>query len=91
MHTSLCGEKVQLKSQKSLDKNKKRKWKFIYRKVTLFYVLGLTLGLVLHGLYVNVVDGHDIGLKKNLQSLSINHILVSFYIHNCYRSTWRDW
>jgi hypothetical protein len=32
----------------------------------MFYVL--TLGLVLHGVYVNAVDGHDIRLK-NLQSL----------------------
>jgi hypothetical protein len=66
----------------------KRKRKFIYKKVTLFYVLGLTLGLVLHGVYVNVVDGHNVGLKKNLELLSINHILFSFYIHNHYRSAW---
>jgi hypothetical protein len=56
----------------------------------LFYVIGLMLALVLHGVYVNVVNGHDIGLKKNLQSLFINHILVPFYIHNHYCSTWRD-
>jgi hypothetical protein len=53
--------------------------KFYLQKVTLFYVLGLMVGLVLHGVYVNIVDGHDIGLKKNLKSQSINHILVSFF------------
>jgi hypothetical protein len=63
---------------------------YLQKRVTLFYVLGLTLGLVLHGVYVDVVDGHGIRLKKNLQSLSINHISVSFYIHNRYCSAWRD-
>jgi hypothetical protein len=81
--------------RKGLAKNREkhlikiRKENKIYlQKVTLFYILGLMLGLILHGVYVNVVDGHDIGLKKNLQSLSINHILVSFYIHNRYHSAW---
>jgi hypothetical protein len=36
------------------------------QKTYLVFVLGLTLGLVLHGVYVNLVDGHNIGLKKNL-------------------------
>jgi hypothetical protein len=47
--------------QKLTKTYKKIKTKAIYRLSTLFYVLGLTFGFILHDKDINIVKGHDIG------------------------------
>jgi hypothetical protein len=54
--------------------------------LTLFYVLGLTFGLILHDENINMVKGHDIGFEIHLKSLTIHHELISFHIHDGNRS-----
>jgi hypothetical protein len=36
--------------------------------LTLFYVLGLTFGLLLHGEDINMVKGHNVGFVINLKA-----------------------
>jgi hypothetical protein len=60
--------------------------KAIYKLHTLFYVVGLTFGLILHDKDVNIVKGHDIRFGIYLEPLTIHHELISFCIHDCNRS-----
>jgi hypothetical protein len=43
----------------------------------LFFVLGGTFGLFLHGEDVKMVKGHDVGFVVNLKPLSIHHKLIA--------------
>jgi hypothetical protein len=52
----------------------------------LFYVLGWTFGLFFHGEDINMVKGHNVGFVVNLKLLTIHHELITFHIHNGYRS-----
>jgi hypothetical protein len=50
--------------------------------LTLFYVLGLTFGLILHDEDINMVKGHNVRFVINLKSLTIHHELIIFHIHD---------
>jgi hypothetical protein len=72
------------KSSRETPENKKKK---LFTKIhALFFVLGGTFGLFLHGEDINMMKGHNIGFVVNLKSLTIHHKLIAVYIHNGYRS-----
>jgi hypothetical protein len=50
--------------------------------LTLFHVLGLTFGLILHDEDINMVKGHNVGFIINLKSLTIHHELITSHIHD---------
>jgi hypothetical protein len=54
--------------------------------LTLFYILGLTFGLILHDENINMVKGHNIPLVINLKPLTIHHEFITFHIHDGYHS-----
>jgi hypothetical protein len=66
------------KTLRETPKNKKN----IYKILTLFYVLGLTFGLFLHGEDINMVKRHNVGFVINLRSLTIHHELITFHIYD---------
>jgi hypothetical protein len=72
-----------VKLREKLQKNKR---KTIYKMLTLFYILGLTFELFLHGEDINMVKRNNIGFVINLKSLTIHHELITFHIHDGYRS-----
>jgi hypothetical protein len=49
---------------------------------TLFYVLGLTFGLILDGEDINIEKRHDVGFEIHLQPQTIRYELISFCIHD---------
>jgi hypothetical protein len=51
---------------------------------TLFYVLGLTFGLILHDENINVLKGYNVRFVTNLKPLTIHHELITFHIHDGY-------
>jgi hypothetical protein len=54
--------------------------------LTLFYVLGLTFGLILHDEDIIMVMEHNVGFVINLKPLTIHNELITFHIHDGYRS-----
>jgi hypothetical protein len=66
----------------NIMRNSRKKIRAICKLLTLFYILGLTFGLILHDENINMVKGHDIRFQIHLESLTINHELISFHIHD---------
>jgi hypothetical protein len=66
--------------------SRKLKEKLFTEIHALFFVLGGTFGLFLHGEDINMVKGHNVGFVVNLKPLTIHHKLIAVYIHNGYRS-----
>jgi hypothetical protein len=64
--------------------SRKIKEKTIYKMFTLFYVLGLTFGLILHDENINVLKGYNVKFVINLKPLTIHHELITFHIHDGY-------
>jgi hypothetical protein len=73
-------------SKSSRETPEKIKDKLFTKISALFYVLGLTFGLLFHGQDINLVKGHNVGFVVNLKTLTIHHELIAFHIHNSYRS-----
>jgi hypothetical protein len=42
--------------------------------------------VTIQGVDVNVFNRHNVRLQEYLESLSIHNILISFGVHDCYRS-----
>jgi hypothetical protein len=66
--------------------SRKIKEKLFTKILTLFYVLGSTFGLFLHGEDINMVKRHNVGFVINLKSLTIHCELITFHIHDGYHS-----
>jgi hypothetical protein len=66
--------------------SRKNKRKNIYKILTLFYVLGLMFELFFHGEDINMVKRHNVRFVLNLKPLTIHHELITFHIHDGYRS-----
>jgi hypothetical protein len=60
---SPCRKACMVKYHEKLQKDKIRA---IYKLLNLFYVLGLTFGLILHDENINMVKGHDIRFEIHL-------------------------
>jgi hypothetical protein len=73
-------------SKPSQQTPEKLKDKLFTKIHALFFVLGRTFGLFFHGEDINVVKGHNVGFLLNLKPLTIHHELITFHIHNGYRS-----
>jgi hypothetical protein len=66
--------------------SRKQKEKLFTEIHALFFVLGGTFGIFLHGEDINMVKGHNVGFVVNFKPLTIHHKLIAVYIHNGYRS-----
>jgi hypothetical protein len=66
--------------------SRKLKEKLFTKILALFFVLGRTFKLFFHGEDINVVKGLNVGFVVNLKPLTLHHKLVTFHIHDGYRS-----